>query len=133
MNPYTTLGYAVGTDEATELSGRLAAWHDAMVAHERRLGTNKPGPACDEECPHGEAPVLWAEAVEAFGERAHECLYLRARATAPSGESGRSAASTDGDHRQDHGPSRSRSHTRGPSHKDAAARSRTEQGRGAQP
>ena len=37
MNPYLMLGSAVGTDEATSLSARLASWHDVMVAHARRL------------------------------------------------------------------------------------------------
>ena len=37
MNPYTLLGSALGTTAAVSLAQRLAAWHDAMVTHERRL------------------------------------------------------------------------------------------------
>src|SRR5687768_3136776 len=35
VNPYAVIGSSVGTTEAASLSERLAAWHDAMVAHER--------------------------------------------------------------------------------------------------
>ena len=38
MSPYVVLGSSVGTAEAAALCVRLTAWHDAMVAHERRLG-----------------------------------------------------------------------------------------------
>ena len=37
MNPYILIGSGLGTAEAAALSQRLAAWHDAMVMHERRL------------------------------------------------------------------------------------------------
>jgi len=63
------------------LAARLATWHDAMVAHERRLRTGRTGDVCDDECPHVEARTLWAEALAAFGERAHELSFLRSRAT----------------------------------------------------
>jgi hypothetical protein len=63
MNLYTMLGSAVGTAEASSLCTRLAAWHDAMVAHERRLRAARGGDACDDECPHAEAASLWAEAL----------------------------------------------------------------------
>jgi hypothetical protein len=63
------------------LSARLAAWHDAMVAHERRLRTERIGDVCDDECPHVEARTLWAEALATFGERAYELSFLRSRAT----------------------------------------------------
>jgi hypothetical protein len=39
MNPYLILGSGAGTNDAQSLSARLSAWHDAMVAHERRLRT----------------------------------------------------------------------------------------------
>ena len=80
MNPYAML--ASGSDASTSpaLAARLAAWHDAMVAHERRLRTGRPGDVCDDECPHIEARTLWAEALAAFGERAHELSFLRSRA-----------------------------------------------------
>ena len=37
MNVYTMVGSGLGTAEATALSARLAIWHDAMVAHERKI------------------------------------------------------------------------------------------------
>jgi len=77
MNIYQSIGNNVGTPEAAELAERLAAWHDAMVGHERFAPRN--GPACDEECPHGEARRLWEEAVRTFGGRAQELRFLRSR------------------------------------------------------
>ena len=41
------------------LSGQLAEWHDAMVAHERHLGTANGPAVCGEDCPHGQARDLW--------------------------------------------------------------------------
>ena len=81
MNPYLMLGSGLGTNEATALSARLSAWHDAMVAHERRLRTSRTRDVCDDECPHAEAPALWSEAMATFGSRAHELTFLRSRAT----------------------------------------------------
>lgn len=75
MNPYRRLGYATGTPEALHLADRLAAWHDAMVAHERRAES-----ACDDECPHADGPALWREAQEVFGAMAHELRLLARRA-----------------------------------------------------
>ena len=80
MNPYLILGSGLGTNEATSLSARLSAWHDAMVGHERRLRTGRTTDVCDDECPHGEARALWSEAIAAFGSRAHELTFLRSRA-----------------------------------------------------
>jgi hypothetical protein len=80
VNLYTFLGYGVGTSEAAALSERLAAWHDPMVSHERRLRRERAGEVCDEDCPHGAAPELWAKAVTTFGARADELSFLRARA-----------------------------------------------------
>ena len=60
MGPYAILGSSVGTAEAAALCVRLTAWHDAMVAHERRLRTGRRADACDDECPHDEARTLWA-------------------------------------------------------------------------
>jgi hypothetical protein len=80
MNPYVMLGSGFGTNEATALSARLSAWHDAMVAHERRLRTGRTGDSCDDECPHAEARALWSEAVATFGPRANELTFLRSRA-----------------------------------------------------
>ena len=81
MNPYIMLGSSNATSAAIALSARLAAWHDAMVAHERRLRSSRAGDTCDDECPHAEASSLWAEAMATFGTRAHELEFLRSRAT----------------------------------------------------
>ncbi len=80
MNPYAMLGSAIGTNEAASLTARLSAWHDAMVAHERRLRAGTTDDVCDDECPHAEARALWSEAVETFGTRARELAFLRSRA-----------------------------------------------------
>ena len=79
MNPYTILSSALGPQEAASLSARLSAWHDAMVAHERRLRAGTTSDACDDECPHAEARALWSEAVATFGARAQELTFLRSR------------------------------------------------------
>jgi hypothetical protein len=113
MNPYTMIASASGTGTLSVLAARLAAWHDSMVAHERRLRTGRTSDVCDDECPHVEARSLWAEAVAAFGERAHELSFLRSRATSAargiadavaerSRESGRagSGRSADGERRR---------------------------------
>ena len=82
VNLYTTLSAGVGTSEAAALSARIAAWHDAMVAHDRRLRSGMTSARCDDECPHAEARLLWAEAVSTFGARAAELGFLRSRAQA---------------------------------------------------
>ena len=81
MNPYAALGNHVGTTEAASLSERLAAWHDEMVAHERRLRSADKGGSCHDECPHAEARELWTEAVAVFGGRAEQLSFLRSAAT----------------------------------------------------
>lgn len=75
MNVYRRLGYANGTSEALHLAERLAAWHDAMVSHERSGWS-----LCDDDCPHADARVLWREALETFGAAAHELQFLARRA-----------------------------------------------------
>ena len=80
MSPYVFLSSSVGTAEAASLCARLTAWHDAMVAHERRLRTGRTGNACGDECPHGEARTLWTEALATLGPRAGELTFLRSRA-----------------------------------------------------
>ena len=85
MNMYTMVGSGLGTAEATALSARLAAWHDAMVAHERKIRVRRTDAVCDEECAHAEARALWIEALEVFGDRAQELTFLRSRATAAAG------------------------------------------------
>jgi hypothetical protein len=82
MNLYTNLSSGLGARDATDLGARLSSWHDAMVAHERRLRSGVASDACDDECPHAEAQALWSEAVTAFGERAQELTFLRSRAQA---------------------------------------------------
>ena len=84
MNLYTMVGSGKGTPEAEALSGRLGTWHDAMVAHERKIRAGRVDAPCDEECPHAAARTLWIEALEAFGDRAQELTFLRSRATAPA-------------------------------------------------
>ena len=80
MSPYAILGSSVGTAEAASLCVRLTAWHDAMVAHERRLRTGRTADACEDECPHVEARTLWTEALVMLGPRASELTFLRSRA-----------------------------------------------------
>jgi hypothetical protein len=95
MNPYVMLGSGIGTSEAASLSTRLAAWHDAMVAHERRLRSGRTADRCDDECPHVEARTLWAEALVTFGARAGELIFLRSRAIGASRRSEERIAPTD--------------------------------------
>jgi len=78
MNLYSVFAAFVGSADATTLSVRLADWHDAMVAHERRLKAGKDN-ECDDECPHVTARELWLEALSIFGDRARELVYLRAK------------------------------------------------------
>jgi hypothetical protein len=73
------LSSTLGTHDATTLSARLTAWHDAMVAHERRLRAGAKSDACDDDCPHAEARALWSEAVDVFGVRAEELTFLGSR------------------------------------------------------
>ena len=82
MNPYAMHGSGTATNEAAALAVRLSAWHDAMVAHERRLRAGTTSDRCDDECPHAKARGLWSEAVEMFGSRAQELTFLRSRAAA---------------------------------------------------
>jgi hypothetical protein len=84
MNLYTMVGCGSGTPEAAALSARLETWHDAMVAHERKIRAGRADAVCDDECPHAEAPALWVEAVEVFGDRAQELRFLRSRAVCDS-------------------------------------------------
>jgi hypothetical protein len=83
MNLYSMVGSGNGTPEASALSARLATWHDAMVAHERKIRAGREE-VCDEECPHAEARTLWVEAREVFGDRARQLTFLRSRAAVES-------------------------------------------------
>jgi hypothetical protein len=82
------IGSAIGTSDASALSTRLAEWHDAMVAHERRLKTTASPDRCDDECPHAEAATLWAAAVATYGARAGELHFLRSRGAHGGGHDG---------------------------------------------
>ncbi len=93
MNPYSMVGSGNGTPVAA-LSVRLATWHDAMVAHERKIRAGREE-VCDDECPHAEARTLWVESLEAFGDRAHDLTFLRSRAIVQSGPSEELVASAD--------------------------------------
>jgi hypothetical protein len=94
MSPYAILGSGVGTAEAADLCARLTAWHDTMVAHERRLKAGRTSDSCDEECPHGEARTLWTEALATLGPRASELTFLRSRANHVSPSPDTAAATT---------------------------------------
>lgn len=87
MNPHVRAGSGIGTNEAAMLTARLSAWHDAAVAHERRLRIERTREVCNDECPHAEATMLWSEAISTFGARAAELSFLRSRAggTRPHG------------------------------------------------
>ena len=80
MNLYAMVGAGIGSSEAAALRTRLAAWHDAMVAHERKIRAGRIEGVCDEDCPHAEARHLWSEAVETFGDGAQGLTFLRTRA-----------------------------------------------------
>jgi len=95
MNPYVTLGSGIGTAEAASLYVRLTAWHDAMVAHERRLRSGRTTATCDEECPHAEARTLWVKALATFGARASELTFLHSRATVAERRSSSLVGSSD--------------------------------------
>jgi hypothetical protein len=77
MNLYAALESSKPSSQAADLRTRLAAWHDEMVEHERRLRAGRGLEVCDEDCRHAEARLLWTEAVATFGTRAHELTFLR--------------------------------------------------------
>jgi len=93
MNPYAIVGSGSGTPEAASLRARLMAWHDAMVAHERRMRLGHTTDVCDEDCPHVEARTLWGEVSAILGARAGELTFLRSRALNASASSSQLAAS----------------------------------------
>jgi hypothetical protein len=79
MSLYRSVATMIGTQEALALAHRLAAWHDAMVMHRRRT-RNSSGSTCDVDCPHEQAQWLWREALNVYGELAHEFAFLRTAA-----------------------------------------------------
>jgi hypothetical protein len=87
MNPYAIVGSGSGSAEAASLRARLVAWHDAMVAHERRLRSGRTTDTCDDECAHMEARTLWTEVSAVLGRRANELSFLRSRALGGSAAS----------------------------------------------
>jgi hypothetical protein len=80
MNPYARVGAGLETTTAATLRARLMAWHDAMVAHERRLRTSATTDICHDDCPHAVAGMLWAEALAMLGPEANTLTFLRSRA-----------------------------------------------------
>ena len=76
MNIYRMIGNRLASPDALQLAERLSAWHDAMVAHERRAAGR-----CDDECPHVDAQTLWREAARTFGDHASELAFLKSRAS----------------------------------------------------
>jgi len=80
MHLYTSIASRIGSPEARALAARVAAWHDAMVAHQRRRA-DRLG-ECGDECPHEEARLLWTEAVTVFGDGAPNCEFLRSHGEA---------------------------------------------------
>jgi hypothetical protein len=80
MNPYVLMSSKLGVANAQSLVQRLAEWHDAMVAHERRVRAGRRDD-CGDDCAHAQARELWAEAVATFGGDASELAFLRSCAT----------------------------------------------------
>ena len=76
------LGEQVGTAEARDLAIELQTWHDSMVMHAR--GAGRRG-ACPEGCPHEQAQILWAMALDVFGALAGTLSFLRTHGSAPVG------------------------------------------------
>jgi hypothetical protein len=76
MHVYQSIAVGVGTRAAFELAPRLAAWHDAMVMHQRRLAIARESP-CAPDCPHHQARSLWLEALETYGDDAHQLGFLQ--------------------------------------------------------
>jgi len=97
MNLYAMVGAGIGSPGAAALRTRLIAWHDAMVAHERKIRAGRAERVCDEECPHAEARHLWQEAAETFGEGARRLTFLRTRAT-EAAKASRRAVPSNGAH-----------------------------------
>jgi len=89
MNPYAIAAIAADTPEAATLSARLVAWHDEMVAHERRLRSNPDANLCGDECPHAEANALWVEASAVLGAKVSDLTFLRSRALGASTRQGK--------------------------------------------
>jgi hypothetical protein len=72
---YKSAADLVGTPDARELAAELASWHDAMVNHLRAVRLRNA--ACDEDCAHERARVLWTAAVGVFGDVATRFAFLQ--------------------------------------------------------
>ena len=81
MNPYAIVGVVAGNTEAASLRARLMAWHDAMVNHQRAMKARRA--ACGDDCPHEQARILWAEALDVFGDDAGKLEFLRKHGDGP--------------------------------------------------
>ena len=75
MNMYRAIADRIGTLRARDLADQLVEWHDAMVKHVRLI--NVRGGSCIDGCPHEEARLLWATALEVFGDHAAALVFLR--------------------------------------------------------
>jgi hypothetical protein len=84
MNIYRVLGDRIGTSEARELAEQLVAWHDAMVKHLRVMSARRDA-TCRDDCPHGEAALLWSAAQQTFGAKVKDLAFLRAATMTPQG------------------------------------------------
>lgn len=83
MSHYIAIAHHIGSTDALTLGRELAAWHDRMVSHQRRLAATSVR-ACDESCPHAESVDLWREAVDRFGDAADRLTFLKTVATETS-------------------------------------------------
>ena len=80
LDVYRQVAHRIGTHEALALAHDLRAWHDAMVSHQRtlaRLGSSRPLCGDDDECAHGLARELWAQARVVLGAEAEALTFLR--------------------------------------------------------
>lgn len=70
-----TVATRIESSRADAIARRIAAWQAAMAAHERRRGSRFG--ECSDECPHAQAPLLWADATQVLGDRAASFDALR--------------------------------------------------------
>lgn len=76
MHLYQSVADLVGTLDARDLARQLASWHDEMVNHVRAVRLR--GLHCEDDCPHERARMLWATALDVFGEHASRLTFLHA-------------------------------------------------------
>ncbi len=75
---YSSVAPRVESPRVVAIAARIAAWHAEIIAHERRRGSRFG--ECSDECPHAQAPLLWAEAWNVLGEGAAAFDSLRRHA-----------------------------------------------------